>query len=299
MKAAITVATTTASVGVTLANDRRLTTVFVEAAPPATAVAVAPVTITAPGPIVALRSLRAFLARRFIIAAVLGAVVVLLAASLPALTAIASTWRQPPAEPYGPPVELRAAAALAGNWEQSVALAAPPADQLGAAVLAGAAERRSQELADALTAIARVRDAYQAQQAQQAQAAQQAKVQAAAVPVRAAAKPYSLNRTSGVAPGTIIRARITIYGCTGPGGGFCQRMSSGGAPFPGAAACSDNLPFGTKLRIKGDPTGRTYECLDRGRLSATWVDVFFYNTTEGMAWQSRLGTTLADIEIVN
>jgi len=252
--------------------------------------------MTALGPLHMLRPLREFMARRIVVAAVLGGAAVLLAASVPALTAIASTWREPAPEPYGPPVELRAAAQLTGNWEQSVAIASPPAEQLGAALVAGAIDRRQQEVADALTAIARLRDAYQAQQAK---AAQQTRVQAAAAPVRAAAKPYSVNAASGLAPGTIIRARITIYGCTGPGGGFCQRMSSGGAPFPGAAACSDNLPFGTKLRIKGDPTGRIYECLDRGRLSPTWVDVFFYDTTEGMAWQSRLGTTMAEIEIVN
>jgi hypothetical protein len=76
-------------------------------------------------------------------------------------------------------------------------------------------------------------------------------------------------------------------------------MSAGGTPFPGAVACSDNLPFGTKLRITGDPTGRTYECLDRGRLTPTWIDVYFDDTTEGMAWQSSLGTTITDIEIVN
>ena len=76
-------------------------------------------------------------------------------------------------------------------------------------------------------------------------------------------------------------------------------MSTGASPFPGAVACSDNLPFGTKLTIAGDPTGRIYECLDRGRLSPTWIDVYFDDTSEGMAWQSSLGTTLADIQIVN
>jgi hypothetical protein len=57
--------------------------------------------------------------------------------------------------------------------------------------------------------------------------------------------------------------------------------------------------LGTKLKIHGDPTGRTYECLDRGSLPATWIDVYFHNTTEGIAWQGQLGGTMADIEIVN
>ena len=109
----------------------------------------------------------------------------------------------------------------------------------------------------------------------------------------------SLNRASGIGVGTILPARVTIYGCTGPGGGFCGGMASGVRVFEGAAACSTNLPFGTKFRIHGDPTGRTYECLDRGHLSSTWVDIFFYNTSDGIRWQSLLGGTTSNIEIVN
>lgn len=45
--------------------------------------------------------------------------------------------------------------------------------------------------------------------------------------------------------------------------------------------------------------GRVYECLDRGALATTWVDVFFYNTADGIAWQSLLGGTISDIELVN
>jgi hypothetical protein len=76
-------------------------------------------------------------------------------------------------------------------------------------------------------------------------------------------------------------------------------MASGIAVFEGAAACSGDLPFGTKIRISGDPTGRVYECLDRGHLASTWVDVFFYDTRDGIAWQSLLGGTVTNIEIVN
>jgi hypothetical protein len=69
--------------------------------------------------------------------------------------------------------------------------------------------------------------------------------------------------------------------------------------FEGAAACSSNLPMGTRLKIEGDPTGRVYECLDRGMLPATWIDVYFENTSDGIAWASNLGGTTANIEIVN
>jgi hypothetical protein len=76
-------------------------------------------------------------------------------------------------------------------------------------------------------------------------------------------------------------------------------MATGIQVFEGAAACSGDLPFGTKIRIHGDPTGRVYECLDRGALATTWVDVFFYDTQAGIAWQSLLGGTVTNIEIVN
>jgi hypothetical protein len=121
----------------------------------------------------------------------------------------------------------------------------------------------------------------------------------AAQRIHMAGVPFTLNGSSGLAVGSVVRARITIYGCEGPGGGFCNRMSAGGVPFEGAAACSSNLPFGTKLTIDGDPTGRVYECLDRGALAATWIDVYFENTADGIAWQSTLGSTVTDIRIVN
>jgi hypothetical protein len=117
--------------------------------------------------------------------------------------------------------------------------------------------------------------------------------------VAAANRGRSLNGASGYPVGTILRSRITIYGCAGPGGGFCNNMATGIQVFEGAAACSFDLPFGTKLKIHGDPTGRVYECLDRGALATTWVDVFFYNTQDGIAWQSLLAGTISDVEIVN
>ena len=64
-----------------------------------------------------------------------------------------------------------------------------------------------------------------------------------------------------------------------------------------AVACSWNLPIGTKLRITGDPTGRVYSCDDRGLLSDTWVDVFFFDPDNGWPWQASVGRCAA-IEIV-
>lgn len=280
-KATMMVAGAAASVGLAFANDRRLTPAFVEAAP-----APEPVVVAPSGAAVGRQNTaREFITRRLALATLIGAGIIALAASLPAFTALASSLRAPaaPAPSLGPALQERAAAGVAGNWEQSYSVAAPPAGQVGAAVVA-AAEVQRQEALKAMQAIADARAAEEAA--------------AAARPIAVPA-PYTVNSASGYEPGTVLRARVTIYGCTGPGGGFCNHMASGGVAFEGAAACSYNLPFGTKLTIAGDPTGRVYECLDRGSLSPTWVDVYFGNTTDGMAWQSLLGGTVADITIVN
>jgi hypothetical protein len=273
------VAGTAAAVGLALVNDRRLTPVFVEASPTPARPLVRSTPATLAGP---LADPRGFIARRLGVASLLAVAGIVLAAAIPAIAAIAlgSSQSSSAAVSYGPPIEQRAAAGIAGNWERSYGAAVPPASDLGAAVLAGEVQRQQLALEEGLRALA---------------------AQRAAASVRAAAPsvPTSLNRASGYAVGTIVSARITIYGCTGPGGGFCGNMSSGVRVFEGAAACSADLPFGTKLRIIGDPTGRIYECLDRGALKSTWVDVFFNNTSEGIRWQSLLGGTIAQIEIVN
>jgi len=274
---------TATAVSVALLNDRRLSPAFAEAAP------ASPRTSVLPGSAVATATLpmaRTFITRRILMAIALAVGGIAIAASVPALTAYATNlWL--PSSPStaavapGPSNELRAAAGVAGNWERSIASATAPVDALGALAIAGAQERDYQELVSALS-----------------QLAQQEKARAAAAaPSRGA--PFSRNAASGYAAGTVLNARITIYGCVGPGGGFCGGMAGGGRVFEGAAACSYDLPFGTKVRILGDPTGRVYECLDRGALSATWVDVYFYNTSDGIAWQGMLGGTLAQIEIVN
>lgn len=283
-KAAVTVAGAAASAGLALANDRRLAPAFVEAAPMPEPAFVA----QSGGSIVRPNIAREYITRRLALATLIGAGIIALAASLPAITVLASSWRAPaaPAASLGPALNERAAAGVAGNWEQSYSVAAPPAGQVGAAVIAQAEVQRQEAL--------KVMQAIADQRAAEAAAAEQAAAQPVAVPA-----PYSMSAASGYAAGTVLRARVTIYGCTGPGGGFCNHMASGGSAFEGAAACSYNLPFGTKLTIAGDPTGRVYECLDRGALANTWVDVYFADTRDGMAWQSQLGGTVADITIVN
>jgi len=275
---------TAAAVGLALVNDRKLSPVLVEAAPQTPPVLV-PVTGTVAVPDTIGRD---SFARRFGMATLIGVAVLFLAASIPAVTALASNMRSTSsvAPSFGPPLQLRAAAGVSGNWERSYSVAAPDAGQLGAALLAGISEQRSWDVLKAMRVLA------------DQQAAAAGDVDAAAR-IHAAGVPFSLNESSGLAAGSVLRARITIYGCSGPGGGFCNHMSAGGVPFEGAAACSSNLPFGTKLTIDGDPTGRTYECLDRGALAATWIDVYFENTSDGIAWQSTLGSTVTDIRIVN
>lgn len=288
----MTLAGTAAAVSLALVNERgrpqrtTLTPAFVEASPRNPSVLARDVRIES-----GLQSLPEFLLRRLGIATLIGIAVLLFAGMVPAVTALASNLRSSPAiaASYGPPAELRAGAGVSGNWEQSQVLAAPSAGDLGAALLAGIDEQRRW---DSLRTLLEAADKNKAEQAAAAAAAAGGRVRAAGVPA-------TLNVPSGIGVGTIMPARITIYGCTGPGGGFCGGMAAGVKVFEGAAACSSNLPFGTRLRIQGDPTGRIYECLDRGMLPATWIDVFFENTSEGIAWASSLGGTTANIEIVN
>jgi hypothetical protein len=82
-------------------------------------------------------------------------------------------------------------------------------------------------------------------------------------------------------------ARVTFYACVGDG--FCGNMASGSPVFDGAAACSNDLAMGTRFSIVTDPTGRVYQCLDRGHLAPTWVDVWFYDVASGWPWQSAVG----------
>jgi hypothetical protein len=92
-----------------------------------------------------------------------------------------------------------------------------------------------------------------------------------------------------------LSSRLTFYSCEE---GFCGVTASGAQVGPGVAACSYNLAFGTQFRIVGDPTGSIWTCLDRGWLSDTWVDVWFYSNAEGYAYTGMLGQYVT-IEILN
>lgn len=123
-------------------------------------------------------------------------------------------------------------------------------------------------------------------QAQAAEEQRQAQVSAAG------ARPVSLAwQASPLATGTKLASTVTFYACVGDPGAFCGNMANGQQVFEGAAACSSNLPFGTRFRIENDPTGRVFTCGDRGALSATWVDLYFYDAADGWAFQSIVGTS--------
>ena len=114
----------------------------------------------------------------------------------------------------------------------------------------------------------------------------------------AATPPYlAAFQAPVIASGTVIPgARATFYTCAG--GGFCGAMANGQQVFAGAAACSSDLPFGTRFFLNAAPARTVYTCLDRGALSATWVDIWFYSPAEGWAWQSMIGSVYSDITII-
>jgi len=92
-----------------------------------------------------------------------------------------------------------------------------------------------------------------------------------------------------------LNSTLTFYDCMDQG--FCGAMANGEDVYEGAAACSYDLPFGTRFTIPGDPTQRVYVCKDRGLLSDTHVDIFWYNPDDGWLWQSAVGST-AEIDVL-
>lgn len=96
--------------------------------------------------------------------------------------------------------------------------------------------------------------------------------------------------------GSSLTSTVTFYTCSG--GGFCGPMAAGPVVFAGAAACSYDLPFGTRFYIADDPGQRVFTCLDRGLLTPTWVDLWFQTPDEGWAFQSIVGTH-SSIVLVN
>jgi hypothetical protein len=92
-----------------------------------------------------------------------------------------------------------------------------------------------------------------------------------------------------IAGGTALPSTVTFYACVG--NGFCGNMASGVPVFPGAAACSSNMPMGTRFVIAADLNQTVFTCMDRGALSPTWVDIWFYDASDGWSWQSNVGTS--------
>lgn len=102
--------------------------------------------------------------------------------------------------------------------------------------------------------------------------------------------PLSLSAAKSsryLAPGTVNNVNITFYDCVNQG--FCGAMANGNQVYEGAAACSYDMLMGTRFVISGDPTGRIYECEDRGLLADTWVDIFWYHPDDGWWWQREVG----------
>lgn len=127
-------------------------------------------------------------------------------------------------------------------------------------------------------------------------AAVQAGTAASLKQVAAGETPFTLS-TPAISPGTVVEnTRTTFYSCLD--GGFCDAMANGQQVSAGAAACSFDMPYGTRFVINADPQQRTYTCLDRGALVTSWVDIWFYAPAEGWAWQAEVGGTLNSITIV-
>ena len=137
-------------------------------------------------------------------------------------------------------------AAAGGGWEEAYAAAVPDAAARGVALLG---ETTRQHQIDTLIAL------YEwGEQQKAAQSAQTGRVAGSAVaPVPG--KPTTYATTSGYGPGTVLSARVTIYGCVGSGGGFCGGMASGYTVFEGAAACSSDMKFGTQVHNRGRSDG--------------------------------------------
>jgi hypothetical protein len=106
---------------------------------------------------------------------------------------------------------------------------------------------------------------------------------------------FTVSNATVTIRGRINNVQITFYDCKRQG--FCGSMFNGRRVYEGAAACSWNLSIGTRFRIAGDPSGRTYTCEDRGLLANTWVDIFFQDPSDGWRWQSAVGRT-GSIEII-
>lgn len=233
------------------------------------------------GPGVTFRARRFLLpvpmSRRLALATLFATLVLISAAAIPAVAALPIVQASSPAAPAVP-------GALASLPDSAVSGAVPwraaggyqlSDGEIYKAALVAEAQRQAE--AQALIDYAAALRA-------------QEKAAEAAAPVSRDTSVYGINGSYVIA-----NATITFYSCTGEG--FCGNMANGQPVHEGAAACSDNLPLGTALRVLSDPSGRVLVCMDRGLLSPTWIDVFFYSAADGWAWQSVTGT-VSDIEIL-
>jgi hypothetical protein len=116
------------------------------------------------------------------------------------------------------------------------------------------------------------------------------------VPITVGSPPVDAIWSSNLAGGTIIsNVTVTFYACVG--NGFCGNMATGHQVYPGAAACSYDMAFGTKFVVVNDPSQRVFTCMDRGALASPWVDIWFYSVAEGQSWIANVGG-VSDIRIV-
>lgn len=94
----------------------------------------------------------------------------------------------------------------------------------------------------------------------------------------------------GIEGALVSGVALTFYTCVGDSTGrYCGAMASGQIVLRGAAACGHAWETGTRFRILGDPyLDMVYTCLDRGGGPNLWVDVWFYDATEGRIWRNHL-----------
>lgn len=126
--------------------------------------------------------------------------------------------------------------------------------------------------------------------------ASQTSAQQLVAPVQTVAPAPTAAAEQVASRGVLTNVNITFYDCASQG--FCGAMYNGRKVYEGAAACSWDLPIGTRFTIAGDPTHRTYICEDRGLLANTWVDIFWYYPADGYNWQRHVGR-YGTIEIVS
>ena len=255
--------------------------------------------------------LRAQLTRRVLIASAIAAFALVLATALPALAALRASETAAPRSTYSSSAGVTATAATRVDdlgaatfvgqipfvqqlhYISAVSGVQPEASGF---VLAARQATLAQYVQDVSTQVTLpyLSDAVASKRAVEAWAsAVEAQTRQQAVAAAVSSQPW---QAPPVGAGTTIAgATVTFYACIG--NGFCGTMASGGQAFEGAAACSSDLAFGTRFIVANDPTGRVFTCLDRGALSATWVDVWFYDAADGWAWQSYVGT-VSDIIIV-